>query len=48
MISDGVGLPVAKVKALDFFAVERARAAAAEDGDLIAGFVDCPVAINAL
>ncbi len=48
LIADGVELPVAQVQSLGFLQLERAGTAAAEEGKLIAGFVDRTVAVDAL
>ena len=47
LVGDGVELAVAQVEALGFFAIERAGATTAEDGQLVAGFVHGAIAINA-
>ncbi len=47
-VGNGVGLPGARMAAqsADFVVVEGARTAAAENGNLIARFVDGTVAVN--
>jgi hypothetical protein len=47
-VGNSVGFPGARmdVQATDFSAVEGASAAAAEDGELIAGFIDGAVTVN--
>jgi hypothetical protein len=47
-ISDFVELAIAKVERLGLAAIERASAPAAEDGDLVAGFVHSTIAVNPL
>ena len=47
IIGDGVKLSVAQVESLHFFSIERSRPAPAEDGELIARFIRCPVTIDA-
>ena len=46
-VGDGVEVAVAEVEALRFGVIEGASTAAAKDGELVAGFIDGPVAINA-
>ena len=47
VIRDGVELAVAQVEPLSLLAVQGPRAAAPEDGNLVAGFVHGAVSINA-
>jgi hypothetical protein len=46
-VGDGVEVAVAEVEALRFGVIEGASTAAAKDGELVAGFIDSAVAINA-
>ena len=50
VIADGIGLVAGRmdVELAGFGFVERTRAAAAEDGNLVAGFVDGTIAVDAL
>jgi len=47
VIRDGIELAVSQVEPLSFTAVQGPRAAAPEDGNLVAGFVHGAIAINA-
>jgi hypothetical protein len=46
IVGDCVGFAVTQIEAGGFVASERARAAAAEDGHLIAAFVDGAIAVD--
>ena len=47
IVSDGVKVSVPEVESLHFFAIQRPRPTPAEDCELVARFIDCPVTIDA-